>query len=576
MLLIVPVIAIGIFLIYDYLMAYKIDSRVIKNTRNVSEVQLANNNAHMFDYYGIMAYLDQNIIRSQFMALNHQVSDVSIEIDHFSLNDQSNFVDATMMASRNIITIEAANQIKALIIPYMGTGQTRELINQMKHFEKNAEIFFDFRNQINMIKKLKFSTNSESILLNVENDIKIKLSELHKSYETIVQSDQDSIEKQIKKYELLINESIRIKDEWIEKITLLKRMNNNISQIRDEISDLKSEIARKTIELKSEEEIQSLKMQKSECIQLLTTLEEEYIDLIDSIISEKNEKPKLLDKIALLSNQIDELLFDLEPIENLKLPSGGSDLFLSDDMNNVDVGALDGFIYDEYCLSVLKSFDKGSVRNFNPLGTKYERESVINGEIEYLVAGKNSDPQNVQSIKVRLLAIRAIANMIHISSNTSKTSQISRTTSALPTPWNGVAYSALVTLWSSTEAYLDMITLYKGGGHHFIKKEDEWVLSFDNLMQGNFSNLNAIKDNSKSHYLDKRLFYQDYLRIMLYVQPKEVTVKRSMILLDANIRKVSENRFDLAQFSMGHRIDLSYLQKGLDNNRSAISLTNKY
>ncbi|MCD4713357.1 MAG: DUF5702 domain-containing protein [Clostridiales bacterium] len=588
MLLIVPVLAIGIFLLYDYLNAYKSNNQVIKNTRNISEIQLSNNNAHLFENYGVLAYLDQDIIETQTITLNEQVTVLNLKVKHYDLGVQSNFMEATKLASRNIIALEAVNQIKTVISPMLKTEISKEIIGHIKKFEKSVEVFFDFHDEVKKIRNLMSSQNAESILRSVENDINGKLNETLKSYEVLLESEMEVISDQIHKYENMVNESIRKSEEWADRIDELRTLNGEISELKQEVKLIKSDIAQLIIKLESlpesdserntlNEKISTLKIQKSISSRELTILEQEWDKSIKRIVEENdNSKPMLLDKIAHLSNRIDEMLFDLDPIEDLSLPANDFEIGEDDTNNHAELNSIDGLIYAEYWMGVLKSFDRGSIRNFDPLGVKSEREGVIKGEVEFLVAGKLSDPQNIHNIKMRIFGLRVIANMIHIASDASKTSQISRTTTALPAPWNLVAHGALVTLWSSAEGYLDMISLFNGEGHHLIKKDEEWRLSFDQLMLGNIVSESKLKISKDVKVSKGMLFYQDYLRLMLYVQSTDITAKRAMFLLDANLNNVSNNRFNLNQFSIGHEIELSYNLKGLEDSRSVLSIVNKY
>ena len=588
MLLIVPVLAIGIFLLYDYLNNYRSNNQVIKNTRNISEIQLSNNNAHLFENYGLLAYLDQDIINTQIIALNERVTVLDVKVKHYDLGVQSNFMEATKMASRNIIALEAVNQIKTVIGPMLKNDHSSEIIRQIKSFEKTVKIFFDFHDEVQKLKRLMSSQNSESILKSIENDINGKLNETLKSYEVLLESEMEVISDQLHKYENLVNESIRKSEEWADRIDELRTLNGEISELRQEVNNIKSDIAQLMIKLESlpesdserntlNEKISTLKTQKSISSKELTKLEQEWDKSIKRIVDENDSsKPTLLDKIAHLSNRIDEMLFDLDPIENLSLPTNDFEIGNDETIDPAELNRIDGLVYAEYWMGVLKSFDKGSIRNFDPLGVKSEREGVIKGEVEFLVAGKLTDPQNIHIIKTRIFALRVIANMIHVASDASKTSQISRTTATLPAPWNLVAHGSLVTLWSSAEGYLDMIGLFNGEGHHFIKKDEEWQLSFDQLMLGRIVSESDLKINKAVESSEGKLFYQDYLRLMLYVQSIDNTAKRAMFLLDANLKNVSNNRFNLSQFSIGHEIEISYNLKGLEDSRSVLSIVNKY
>ena len=170
-----------------------------------------------------------------------------------------------------------------------------------------------------------------------------------------------------------------------------------------------------------------------------------------------------------------------------------------------------------------------------------EREgSALAYQTEYILFGRNGDLQNMESMIGRLLAIRAAANFVYLLSDAQKTESVKAVSSViaglLATPSLEPVFRALILFsWAMAEGIYDVTVLLDGGKVPLLKSKDEWHYSLDNLW-----NFDGSVENADG---DKGLSYEDYLRIFLCFQDKEIMTKRLMDVMEMDIRLTPGNRY---------------------------------
>ena len=175
-------------------------------------------------------------------------------------------------------------------------------------------------------------------------------------------------------------------------------------------------------------------------------------------------------------------------------------------------------------------------------------------------------------ITLELLALRLPTNLMALLSDTEKMRSISNYTLALPQPWRTVAFTAVLTAWATAESYLDVMALLQGEGLSLIKSPTEWHLDLEGLMNKKWHS----KKNNTSSY---KLYYQDYLRMLLFFQSEETSLKRVMELMTTEIQKTTKGETDLSHFSRGHHITLDWRPNSVFNwikKDSTLVLKNNY
>lgn len=155
-------------------------------------------------------------------------------------------------------------------------------------------------------------------------------------------------------------------------------------------------------------------------------------------------------------------------------------------------------------------------------------------EMEYVLCGKEADRDNLEGVINRLLLIREAANVTHILGDSGKMA----TTLAMAEALAGftgnpaivkVVQIGIVAAWAYVESILDLRALLEGKRIALFKSSGEWTTSLGNLVQA-FSDGGGAKDCVNG------LFYQDYLKGLLFTMGTEKLAYRMMDVMEQNIR----------------------------------------
>ena len=172
---------------------------------------------------------------------------------------------------------------------------------------------------------------------------------------------------------------------------------------------------------------------------------------------------------------------------------------------NHSFGTVDKLLLGEY---LLEHFHSATDQTGN----------VLDYEIEYLIAGKNSDRENLKTVANRLVMMRFVPNYAYLQGNTQKQAKAQTialtlcTLLMIPEAAEVVAQGILLA-WAYEDAIEDVKALLGGRKVSFSK-------------QG--------KDS---------LGYEDYLRILLFLGKKEETAMRAMDLIEQNLKKIQGQEF---------------------------------
>lgn len=164
--------------------------------------------------------------------------------------------------------------------------------------------------------------------------------------------------------------------------------------------------------------------------------------------------------------------------------------------------------------------------------------NVLDYELEYLIAGKASDRENLQYVANRLILLRFAANYSYLQMSSSKKTEAKALAVTLSSLLAVPAITEVVTQgillsWAFGESVTDVRTLLSGGKIPFVKDESSWQLSLSGLMQleetGNIKDGLDCKDGQK---------YEDYLKILLFLEDLEKVGMRALDLIEQNLQKI--------------------------------------
>lgn len=191
-------------------------------------------------------------------------------------------------------------------------------------------------------------------------------------------------------------------------------------------------------------------------------------------------------------------------------------------------------------------------------------KSLLKYQMEYILAGKNTDWQNLEQVAKKLLLWREVANMLYLLSDSAKMAEAEILAAALsavllmPALMEPVKYTILFA-WAYVESLQDIKTLFSGGRVPIFKTAADWK-----------TGINCLKNVRGSLTEDSGgtgLNYKEYLQIMVFLQDSETRTERAMDIMEMDIRQTPGNaRFRLdgcfeayqAHLEMTSRFGYSY------------------
>lgn len=188
-------------------------------------------------------------------------------------------------------------------------------------------------------------------------------------------------------------------------------------------------------------------------------------------------------------------------------------------------------------LQGLLLFDEYLLEKCSYYGQELEK-SHMKYQIEYILAGKDNDLDNLKSIAARLLMIREAANAAYLFSNEGKRAQAAllaagvAAVAMVPELQTLLEYSILFA-WAFAESVYDVRSLFEGGKTPLLKTDSNWHTDISAL----FDSTEANSEKSETG-----LSYADYLRVFLKMENIQKKTMRLFDMAELDIRKTSGNQ----------------------------------
>lgn len=170
-------------------------------------------------------------------------------------------------------------------------------------------------------------------------------------------------------------------------------------------------------------------------------------------------------------------------------------------------------------------------------------KSLLKYQIEYILAGEDTDWQNLEQVAKKLLLWREASNVLYILSDSAKVAEAQAMAAALaavtlmPALMEPVKYTILFA-WAYVESLQDVKILLNGGRVPVMKTAADWK-----------TGINAIKDVRGSLTEESGgtgLTYKEYLQVMVFLQDAKTRTERAMDIMEMDIRRTPGNaRFRL-------------------------------
>ena len=177
--------------------------------------------------------------------------------------------------------------------------------------------------------------------------------------------------------------------------------------------------------------------------------------------------------------------------------------------------------------------------------TKPSEDGQLGYQTEYILCGKDSDRENLESTAARLLLIREASNCAYLFTDERRMAQVHAVATAAslillnPELEDPVAKAVALT-WSYLESVQDVRTLMTGGKVPVVKTGESWQTYLHELL----TPLTAVRDRDSGEGLD----YGAYLQGLLLLEGSTVKTQRTMDVMEMDIRRITG--------SSGFRMDL--------------------
>ena len=236
--------------------------------------------------------------------------------------------------------------------------------------------------------------------------------------------------------------------------------------------------------------------------------------------------------VAGSGSTISKLLFGEYVLEHFKmasdsLQSGNEDSVSGDSVSGNSVGGD----------SVSGNSVGGDFSNGN-LGDMAGARS-LDYELEYILEGRASDRENMETVASKLLMVRFVPDYAYIQTDSEKKAEAEAaalalcTVIGLPELAEGAAQGILLA-WAYGEAIMDIRTLISGGKVPLVKNAEDWKLSLSGLMQLGSAGENVAADSGKD--MKDGLTYREYLRMLLFLKSQDEVGMRTLDMVEQNLK----------------------------------------
>ncbi|MBR6665184.1 MAG: hypothetical protein IKL22_05630 [Lachnospiraceae bacterium] len=164
--------------------------------------------------------------------------------------------------------------------------------------------------------------------------------------------------------------------------------------------------------------------------------------------------------------------------------------------------------------------------------------SLLQYQVEYVIAGKDKDTDNLRNVALTISGIREVANVIYLNNSKEKSDAADLVAKILAyaifTPEAQPFFkNSLILGWGYLESLYDTKVLLSGGKVPLMKEDEDWHYDLDSFLS---SDEIRIDENT-----GRGMSYEDYLRVLLYLENPEKSAFRFMDLMEMDIRMTFGN-----------------------------------
>lgn len=173
-------------------------------------------------------------------------------------------------------------------------------------------------------------------------------------------------------------------------------------------------------------------------------------------------------------------------------------------------------------------------------------------QMEYVVAGRKSDRENLEQTVKKLLFAREAANLLYLETDVEKKNEVRALAAAICASLaipiaEELVTQVLLVCWAYGESLMDVRTLLAGGKVPLEKTKAGWQLDLKDLAKLS----QRLRDPSKDR--TDGLDYGQYLQLLLQVNREELCIQRGLDMVEDGIRGVKgreDFRIDCCVYAM--------------------------
>ncbi len=164
--------------------------------------------------------------------------------------------------------------------------------------------------------------------------------------------------------------------------------------------------------------------------------------------------------------------------------------------------------------------------------TETSNDQALDYELEYMIAGKGSDKENLKVVVRRLLLMREAANMVFLETNGAKKEEAAAValllTSMVAAPeLEPLVEQGILAAWAYAESISDVRILLEGGKVKLVKTEDQWHTDIKVLSS------TAVSADGKQQ--SEGLSYANYLQLLMRTISEKKLTDRAMDMIEKNL-----------------------------------------
>ncbi len=265
-----------------------------------------------------------------------------------------------------------------------------------------------------------------------------------------------------------------------------------------------------------------------------------------------------------------------EDIDTTDLPSASLSSSSDDDDDEVDT-TFDNLEKLEDDLATMSSLTD-AIESTNVYGVEYamaffnnftdekNSDAVLSCEVEYLIAGKTNDQDNLAAVVNRIVLHRLPINMAVLLSDSTKMTAVTELAAALSSTTAGVTYVVikylLVACWAYGETLVEIRALLSGNSIQLVKTKENWSLDLDG-----FANLATT--GLPNYEGTGSINYETFLRLFLYEKQSKIYY-RMCDLMQTNARQTVDE-FRMSNCIYAFSLDLSVSDGSYNYNIKAVT-----